>query len=268
MAARPVARAIAGTSDTQGLNSNHLRAGGKAAGPRTLSKAPRAGKPGGHAAAGRRVAAPRPAPVGVRVGWREAIVATVGGLGFELVDVERAQRGLLRIFIDRIAGRAYGVPGEFITVDDCEQVTRQLQYALEVEGMEYSRLEVSSPGLDRPLRTEADYQRFAGQAVQITLKTPFQGRKSWQGVLAPAEPVAETPAAESSAAADAKGAWSLVFKDGKAEQVLGFKLEEVREARLVPVVDFKGRKLRSDSGDAGPAEATPHQADAPGTDGG
>lgn len=267
MAARPVARANAGTSDTQGLNSNHLRAGGKAAGPRTPGKATRAGTPGGHVAAGRRVGAPRPAPVGARVGWREAIAATVGGLGFELVDVERAQRGLLRIFIDRIAGRAYGVPGEFVTVNDCEQVTRQLQYALEVEGMEYSRLEVSSPGLDRPLRTEADLQRFAGHAVQITLKLPFRGRKSWQGVLSLAEPAAALPAADA-AAPDAPGAWSLVFKDGKSEQVLGFRLEEVREARLVPVVDFKGRKLRSDSGAAGPAEATPHQADAPGTDGG
>jgi ribosome maturation factor RimP len=198
--------------------------------------------------------------MGVRVGWREAIAATVGGLGFELVDVERAQRGLLRIFIDRIPGREYSVPGEFITVDDCEQVTRQLQYALEVEGLEYSRLEVSSPGLDRPLRTEADFRRFAGQAVQITLKVPFQGRKSWQGVLTPAEPAADgvdMPV----------GAWNLVFKNGKAEQVLGFKLEEVREARLVPVVDFKGRKLRNDSGDTGPAEAASEQA-APGTDGG
>ncbi len=208
------------------------------------------------------MAEPRPTPVGVRVGWREAIAATVGGLGFELVDIERAQRGLLRIFIDRIPGREYSVPGEFITVDDCEQVTRQLQYALEVEGLEYSRLEVSSPGLDRPLRTDADFQRFAGQAVQITLKVPFQGRKSWQGVLTPAE---REPAADG--VDPPAGAWSLVFKDGKAEQVLGFKLEEVREARLVPVVDFKGRKLRNDSGDAGSAEAAPEEG-APGTDGG
>ena len=268
------------------MNSNHVRAGGKAAAPRTTRKAPRAGTSGGNATAGRRVVAPRPAPVGVRVGWREAIAATVGGLGFDLVDVERAQRGLLRIFIDRIASRDYSVAGEFITVDDCEQVTRQLQYALEVEGMEYSRLEVSSPGLDRPLRTEADFQRFAGQAVQVTLKVPFQGRKSWQGLLTLAEPAAEEGTAQAPAQAPAQasaqasaeapteaeaqapGAWSLVFKDGKAEQVLGFKLEEVREARLVPVVDFKGRKTRSDSGEAGPAEAAPHQAHAPGTDGG
>ena len=183
---------------------------------------------------------------GPRLGWREAIAATVTGLGFELVDVERAQRGLLRVFIDRIPGRSYSLPGEFITVDDCEQVTRQLQYALEVEGLDYARLEVSSPGLDRPLHTEADFQRFAGQAVQVTLKAPFQGRKKWEGVLTHAE----------------GQAWSLVFKEGKTEQVFGFKFDEVREARLVPVVDFKGRKSK-DSGSAGVADNA-----TPGTDGG
>jgi ribosome maturation factor RimP len=186
-------------------------------------------------------------PAGPRLGWREAIAATVTGLGFELVDVERAQRGLLRVFIDRIPGRSYSLPGEFITVDDCEQVTRQLQYALEVEGLEYARLEVSSPGLDRPLKSEADFERFAGQAVHVLLKAPFQGRKTWQGVLGRSEDGA---------------AWSLQFKIGKTEQVLGLKFEEVREARLVPVVDFKGRKSK-DGGQAGVADGA-----APGTDGG
>jgi ribosome maturation factor RimP len=172
---------------------------------------------------------------GPRVGWQQAIATTVAGLGYDLVDVERAQRGLLRVTIDRLPGRSYTVgrgpnavqdDGEFITVDDCEAVTRQLQYALEVEGLDYARLEVSSPGLDRPLKRESDYQRFAGLAVSITLKQPFEGRKSWQGVLSAAE----------------GGGWQLVFKNGKTEQVLGFTLQEVREARLVPVVDFKGRK--------------------------
>ncbi len=183
-------------------------------------------------------------PVGVRVGWREAIVATVQGLGFELVDVERAQRGLLRIFIDRIPGHNYSIAGEFITVDDCEQVTRQLQYALEVENLEYARLEVSSPGLDRPLKTEADFERFAGQAVHVVLKAPFQGRKTWQGVLS---------------RSDDGAAWSLQFKDGKALQVLGLKFEEVREARLVPVVDFKGRKSKDDGSAGAAPDAAPQQ---------
>ena len=164
----------------------------------------------------------------MRPGWREAIEQTVAGLGYDLVDVERAARGLLRVTIDRLPGRSYpDGSDEFVTVDDCEAVTRQLQYSLEVAGIDYDRLEVSSPGLDRPLRRETDYARFAGQAVGITLKVPFQGRKAWKGVLQPRE-----------------GGWNLVFDEGKGEQVLGFTFDEVREARLVPVVDFKGRKSR------------------------
>ena len=117
---------------------------------------------------------------------RSAIDTTVTGLGYELVDVERAPRGLLRVTIDRVDGHVYpSGDSEFITVDDCELVTRQLQYALEVDGVAYERLEVSSPGLDRPLKTEAHFERFAGQQVSITLKVPFQGRKVFKGLLAP-----------------------------------------------------------------------------------
>jgi ribosome maturation factor RimP len=162
-----------------------------------------------------------------RLGWREAIEQTVAGLGYDLVDIERSARGLLRVFIDRLPGRSYASgDGEFVTVDDCEQVTRQLQYVLEVDSVDYERLEVSSPGLDRPLKRPADFERFAGQEVSLTLKLPFQGRKVWRGWLG---------------RGDGAG-WRLVVKDGKTEQVLDFALEEVREARLVPVVDFKGRR--------------------------
>ena len=164
---------------------------------------------------------------------RGAIGATVSGLGYELVDVERAPRGLLRVTIDRLPGRSYpsgpvGAGSEFVTVDDCELVTRQLQYALEVDGVAYERLEVSSPGLDRPLKTEAHFERFNGLEVSLTLKQPLQGRKVFKGVLGRAEQ-----------------GWTLVFDAGKdGRQVLGFALDEVREARLVPVVDFKGRRGR------------------------
>lgn len=163
--------------------------------------------------------------------WQAAVERTVNGLGYEFVACERAPRGLLRVTIDRIPGQAYGdaeaegqPPGEFITVDDCEKVTRQLQYVLEVEGVDYARLEVSSPGLDRPLRKAADYQRFAGQEVELTLRLALQGRKKFRGLL------------------QAEGdAWRLVLRDGKQEQALDFSLDEVREARLVPVLNFKGR---------------------------
>jgi ribosome maturation factor RimP len=191
------------------------------------------------------------AAAGAFTPWRETVAATVAGLGYELVDIERVPSGTLRVYIDRVPGRAYASgDGEFVTVDDCEQVTRQLQYALEVDTVSYTRLEVSSPGLDRPLRTEADYERFAGQEVSLTLKLPFQGRKVWKGTLG--------------GAADG-GGWCLVLTERKpvgkpgarparkpavarqagaaepAAQVLSFTIDEVREARLVPVVDFKGR---------------------------
>ena len=125
-------------------------------------------------------------------------------------------------------------------------------HVLEVEGLDYARLEVSSPGLDRPLKREADYQRFVGLQISVTLKQPFEKRKNWQGVLTVGE----------------AGAWSLVFKVGKTEQVLGFTLQEVREARLVPVVNFKGRQSKlgndADAGGADKAAAKP----APEVDGG
>jgi ribosome maturation factor RimP len=160
---------------------------------------------------------------------------TVNGLGYDLVETERAPRGLLRIYIDRVAGDPNG---EFITVDDCEKVTRQLQHVLEVESFAYERLEVSSPGLDRLIHKSADFQRFVGHEVDVTLKLPFQGRKKYRGLLQVLEGVATAVDP-----ASAPAAWRLVFSEGKVEQALDFALQEVKEARLVPVVDFKGRRF-------------------------
>ena len=121
----------------------------------------------------------------LRMSWQQAIERTVTGLGYELVDLERTGGGLLRVSIDRVPGQVYASgESEFVTVDDCEAVTRQLQYVLEVEQCDYARLEVSSPGLDRPLKRETDYARFAGAAIELTLKLPFAGRKRFKGVLA------------------------------------------------------------------------------------
>jgi ribosome maturation factor RimP len=193
--------------------------------------------------------------------WLATVERTVAGLGYELVDVERAARGLLRVTIDRVPGDGVigdGVIGDGvlaapddapaadpaaeaaagITLDDCERVTRQLQYVLEVEGVDYQRLEVSSPGLDRPLKREVDYRRFAGGAVELTLRLPFQGRKHWRGTLQPRD-----------------DGWRLELDDGQGQRALDFRFDEVREARLVPVVDFKGRKTNKGAGATGAARA-------------
>jgi len=159
--------------------------------------------------------------------WQTSVERTVTGLGFDLVDVERSARGLLRVYIDRIPGRVYPEAqggGEFVTVDDCEVVTRQLLLVLEVDNVAYERLEVSSPGLDRLLKKESDFERFVGQAVDVKLKQAFQGRKHWRGVLG-----------------RKVDGWGVVLDGDKAGSEMEFKLDEVQEARLVPVIDFKGR---------------------------
>ena len=163
--------------------------------------------------------------------WQSAVETTVTGLGYDLVDTERSPGGLLRVYIDRVVADPNG---EFITVDDCEKVTRQLQHVLEVEGCAYERLEVSSPGLDRPLKRATDYTRFSGLEIDLTLKMPFQGRKKYRGLLQPRLADALEVGADD---------WRLVFTAGSVEQALDFSLQEVREARLVAVVDFKGRRF-------------------------
>ena len=153
--------------------------------------------------------------------WQQVVEKTVTGLGLDLVELERSAGGMLRVFIDRLEAE------EFVTVDDCERVTRQLQYLLEVENVDYSRLEVSSPGLDRPLKTPAHFMRFLGQDIDVTLRVALQNRKKFRGRLVNG---------------DSETSWGLVFGEPGQEQVLNFTLDEIREARLVPVLDFKGRK--------------------------
>jgi ribosome maturation factor RimP len=160
--------------------------------------------------------------------WQAVVENTVTGLGYDLVDCERSPRGLLRVYIDHLPAQSSAV--NYIVVEDCERVTRQLQHVLEVEGCAYERLEVSSPGLDRPLKKIADYERFIGSEIEVTLKLPFQGRKNYRGIL------------QTQGEANLQG-WRLVFTQGETEQAFDFSLEEVKQAQLVPVVDFKGRRF-------------------------
>jgi ribosome maturation factor RimP len=191
----------------------------------------------------------------------QTVAATVKGLGYELVEVERSAGGLLRITIDLPwnGPTSAAAPAPLVTVEDCEKVTRQLQFALEVEAVDYKRLEVSSPGIDRPLRSERDFERFAGEVIDITLKAPIgaagQGqvaasRKKFRGTLERTE----------------AGGWQIVWRDEPVVkpgqkvsarrvapplQAMGFSLDELREARLAPIVDFKGRKPGSGAGTPG-----------------
>ena len=102
------------------------------------------------------------------------VETTLTGLGYELVDLEVSGRGMMRVLMDKPAG---------ITLEDCELVSHQLTRLFTVEGVNYERLEVSSPGLDRPIKKEADFVRFRGEKVQIKLRMPLTGRKNFSGIL-------------------------------------------------------------------------------------
>ena len=132
---------------------------------------------------------------------------TLIGLGYELVDMQVSNRGrFLRLFIDKPGG---------ITVEDCAGVSRHLSRVLEVEGIDYDRLEVSSPGLDRPLRKPADFARFAGQKVDVRMRlADASGRRRYVGLLKGIE-----------------GATATVEVDGAP---VALQLDGMDRARLVP----------------------------------
>lgn len=186
----------------------------------------------------------------------DTIEQTVTGLGYDLVDIERSKGGLLRVTIDM----PYVAEAEqFVNAEDCEKVTRQLQFVLEVEGAEYSRLEVSSPGIDRPLRTEKDFERFVGELIDLTLKAPI-GSAAVAGSTISANQKKFRGTLEHAEAKDGVAGWQIVWSDEPVVkpgqkvskkrvppplQALGFTLDEIHQARLAPVVDFKGRKPRA-----------------------
>lgn len=139
----------------------------------------------------------------------EVVETTLAGMGYELVDAQVSGGGrLLRIFIDRPGG---------INLDHCAEVSRQLTRVFAVEGIDYDRLEVSSPGLDRPLRKAVDFERFAGQRAEVRMRVPdATGRKRFTGLL---KGVADGAA--------------LIEVDGQA---VTLRLVDMDRAKLVPEV--------------------------------
>lgn len=130
---------------------------------------------------------------------------TVTGLGYELVALERHGNGMMQIFIDKPEG---------ISVEDCQLISNQLTRLFAVEDVDYERLEISSPGLDRPLKKESDFVRFAGEKARFKLRKPLEGCKNFTGIIG--------------ALAD-----GVVLLDVDGVQV-AIELSSIDKARLVP----------------------------------
>jgi ribosome maturation factor RimP len=105
------------------------------------------------------------------------IEPVLGSMGYELVDIEFGSGGLLRVVIDIDGGARH------VQVEDCEKVSHQLGRLFMVENVDYERLEISSPGLDRPLKKPSDFERFAGEKISLRLREPIAGRRQFTGVL-------------------------------------------------------------------------------------
>jgi len=196
-------------------------------------------------------------------------------MGYDLVDLEIAGRGLLRVFIDLPPGADMPVDallpeaatGPSIRMEDCERVSHQLTHVLTVENIDYSRLEVSSPGLDRPLRKQSDFERFVGFEVSLRLRVPMSGRRnfsgvllrddmqpgSWQLELTPSEPAQKPGARKVAGKSGAKAPVKVpngkkaraaepgseqAAADGEMVRTLSFELGDVERAQLVPKVKF------------------------------
>ena len=146
-----------------------------------------------------------------QVSLGELLEKTVPAMGYELVDWDMSARSrLVRVFIDKPNG---------VDVEDCARVSNHLTRLFAVEEIDFDRLEVSSPGLERPVKQLADYARFAGQEAQLTLAAPVDGAKRIKGILRGSE-----------------GDNVLVET---AAGVKSFPFGTITRARLVPAIDWR-----------------------------
>lgn len=145
------------------------------------------------------------------MGLGELLERTVPALGYELVDWDMSARSrLVRVFIDKPAG---------VDVEDCASVSNHLTRLFAVENVDYERLEVSSPGLDRPLRKAADYERFRGQEATLVLREKRNDTRKVRGVLGGLD-----------------GAEALVETDAGTVRI---PLDLIERARLVPKIEWR-----------------------------
>lgn len=141
----------------------------------------------------------------------ELLERTLPALGYELVDVELSPRGRqVRVFIDKPGG---------VDVEDCAGVSQHLTRLFAVENIDYERLEVSSPGLDRPLKKASDYARFAGHEAQLTLREPIDGARKWKGTL--------------------RGLDGEAARIDTAKGSLTIPVAAIERARLVPKIEWR-----------------------------
>jgi ribosome maturation factor RimP len=145
------------------------------------------------------------------MGIGDLLERTVPALGYELVDWDMSARSrLIRVFIDKPDG---------VDVEDCARVSNHLTRLFAVEDIDFERLEISSPGLDRPVKRLRDYTRFAGREARLTLSAPVDGARRIKGIL--------------------RGTAGEDVLVETAAGVKSFPFGTIAQARLVPAIDWR-----------------------------
>jgi len=187
----------------------------------------------------------------------DLVERTLSGMGYELVELERAGGGLLRVTLDVVPAEGAAEKGSaerHVGIEDCERVSRHLTHLFAVEDVDYDRLEVSSPGMDRPLRGARDFARFAGCMAKVQLVSAQEGRRRLRGrllglVSGPQSPegvigervrmtlVPEAPPPPP------RGTRRLRSRKVVEGETIEFALAEVEKARLAPEWEFDRNAL-------------------------
>ncbi len=172
----------------------------------------------------------------------KAVESSITPLGYEVIDIELENKGLIRIFIDVLDG------SREVNLEDCELITKQLVYLLPVEEINFERLEVSSPGVDRRLTKLHHFDRFVGSIVKLRFRDSIQGKKNFIGCL-------KKHKLENNMNIDFKSDCDDLHKSNKnfgdcfyiedyindRVHKIEFALEQIEQARLVEDVSVKGK---------------------------
>jgi ribosome maturation factor RimP len=166
----------------------------------------------------------------------QAIESLAADLGYEVIDIEHSSGGLLRVYIDMPEA------DRLINVQDCERVSNHLVHGLPVMGVDFQRLEVSSPGMDRRLTKPKHFRQFLGCEVKLKLRQALSGRKNFQGQLTVADTDTSTVSSTSGAQEQDERFFLIFQADDGSEQQLDFLVSDIDQARLVPQLPFKERR--------------------------
>lgn len=170
----------------------------------------------------------------------KVVESSVVPLGYEVIDIELDSTGLIRVYVDLSDGKRE------INLKDCEIITKQLVYLFPVEEINYDRLEVSSPGVDRRLSKVHHFERFIGAKVKLKFRDLVAGKKKYVGLLGKVSESGSSNLSKTNVITDVqiKDGSSIFFVEENGidgVERIEFSVDQLEQARLVEEISMKGK---------------------------